>query len=543
MKHCIVLCLVFLAGSSAAWGQTADMGAGNRGIPSGGIGIGLPPDGPDDLCDDEDEIGDVVLGCEVTKVTTSLEGPVPSTTFWGTFCDGPTVFAGQTDGTLQPLLVLSASPSFLTVDLTGNDDPADVVFKIGCPCETCDYKLTLGAGGPTGPTGPADPAVLDALCELYGLTGHPLPEVCNGGAAPGGGVLTLIASPASVVIDVEAGETEGTTTLIAQALHASGLPVGEIPVFFTSTGGLLGSVHNVCDAAGQCTRSGGPCSNDDDCPVLPPEAVETNASGIATDSLTLRLIEDPDEVVVTAQALGATASTTVQKIVTGPANPVAVISATPSGGQLTGLPFLLDGSGSTFDPEVDGITCYDWSIVSSNAPFEPGDSCVPCSGAGCTAACSTRSAVDPIVVLTIGQQGNPDLDQDLTVTLRVSDDPSIVDECTDSGMPDDNKFSASVDTISYLIRCDLTDPMVDAGPDVFASLGGEGQVPVALSAVAFDPEDPDLDYVWNCGNGTGGTEQTVTCVYETAGVFAASVTVENDCGLTSEDSLVVTIVP
>ena len=86
----------------------------------------------DELCDDEGGDGDFqgTLACEVTKVTTDLDAPVPSATFFGSFCESPTVCAGQSDGTCTPVLILAAGANFITIDLTGNTGPADVVFTI-----------------------------------------------------------------------------------------------------------------------------------------------------------------------------------------------------------------------------------------------------------------------------------------------------------------------------------------------------------------------------------------------------------------------------
>ena len=103
--------------------------------------------GGDETCDDE-IVGGPVLTCDVTKVTIDFDGP--SATFWGTFCENPTVTAGQLDGTHLPVLVLIAAAGFVTVDLTGNDNPADVFFRITCPCSTCTCELTIGGVGPPG---------------------------------------------------------------------------------------------------------------------------------------------------------------------------------------------------------------------------------------------------------------------------------------------------------------------------------------------------------------------------------------------------------
>ena len=39
----------------------------------------------------------------------------------------------------------------------------------------------------------------------------------------------------------------------------------------------------------------------------------------------------------------------------------------------------------------------------------------------------------------------------------------------------------------------------------------------------------------------GGNQETVTCSYTSVGTFTATVTVQNACGLITQDSLVVTI--
>jgi len=146
----------------------------------GNYDVGEPPFGKDQLCDDEnlDEDGDAVLTCFVTKVTTDLEAAVPTATFWGEFCDVPVVTAGQSDGTMAGLMILANGLNFITVDITGLTDPMDVLFRIECPCATCDSLVTIGAVGPAGPTGPAGPP---------GPPGPPGPTGPTGPTGPKGG--------------------------------------------------------------------------------------------------------------------------------------------------------------------------------------------------------------------------------------------------------------------------------------------------------------------------------------------------------------------
>jgi hypothetical protein len=367
---------------------------------------------------------------------------------------------------------------------------------------------------------------------------------------PAGSTISLIASPGSVFIDQDAGETEGQTAMVAQVLDNNGAPLARIPLLFTTNGGRLDTVDNYCTSAGQCSRTpADSCSVDGDCVVVAPEVVETDSNGIATDILTLRLIEDPDSVVVTAKGSTLLTTHTVTKTVNlGPADPVASIVADPPLGQRTGLPFQLDGTASTFDPQVNP-ECYDWSILSNKAVFDAtaGVGCVICNlniPSSCRTQCTDRGPVRSILTLAIGSVGAADLDQDLAVTLRVSDDPSIV--CNNTQPVDETKFSQFSDTESYLIRCDLTDPLVEAGPDRFESLAANnGTVELTLTATASDPEDTVLHYDWDCGNGQGqqGADSTVTCTYTTEGTNTAKITVLNDCGRSAQDSLIVQINP
>jgi hypothetical protein len=209
-------------------------------------------------------------------------------------------------------------------------------------------------------------------------------------------------------------------------------------------------------------------------------------------------------------------------------DPVAKIVAVPSGGQRTGQPFLLDGSGTTFDPQLD-ITCFEWTVDSS---IDANDDVV-------------RGPSQSTLNLTLGTVGDPTQDQDLTIRLRVSDEPGIV--CNNLVTPDPQDMSPFSAVIDYAIRCDVTDPTVNGGSNVFASLAANnGVVSVDLNAVAGDPEDPELEYQWNCGTGgvlVTANGKTVTCEYYTEGTNTAKVTVLNDCGRTAEDSVIVQINP
>jgi len=156
------------------------------------ITIGSPI-GADELCDDADEVIDQVLTCDLTKVTFDLDAAVSTATFWGVFCESPEVTAGQTDASHSAVTVLSSGNSFITVDLTGNDDPADVLFTIDCPCDSCSGYVTIGDEGPagadgaTGPVGPAGPTGPTGPTGATGAQGPSGPAGNKGDKGDGGG--------------------------------------------------------------------------------------------------------------------------------------------------------------------------------------------------------------------------------------------------------------------------------------------------------------------------------------------------------------------
>jgi len=383
-------------------------------------------------------------------------------------------------------------------------------------------------------------AVLLAVL-LVGLTACEDSDI----TAPEGSTITLTPTPQFVLIDRDAGETEGQTSLVAQLTDAGGLPIDGVPLFFTSDGGLLGSATNICPLSGQCSRTPQTaCDTDEDCPVVPgpPDVRNTNANGIVSDVLKIRLDGDPDVVNVSVQGtnLGATASVT--KNVFDPIDAVAVIGADPSIGQRNGLFFSLDGGGSTTDPQRD-LTCFDWSIEADIPVFAIGGSgCAGCTSGSCSTSCAERGSFASLLTLKVGTV-NETVDSNLTVRLKVSDKPNL--DCANAEEEDFSIFEGSV---NYAIRCDLTDPTVNAGNSQSGSLADAptGRVDFTLTAVAEDPESPELSYLWTCPNASTiqpptGEAQSVTCTYTTTASDTATLSVTNSCGRVATDSVVLTV--
>jgi hypothetical protein len=318
----------------------------------------------------------------------------------------------------------------------------------------------------------------------------------------------LVANPATVTIDEPDGETEAGTIITAQLFDVSNFPMEGVTISFSASGGSLALSAGGAEA-------------------LPPVIVDTNANGLATVYLTLTLTDD-SSIEVVARSGTLSASATVTKVVTpGNMQPEAYISSIPDNRQQVNIPVNFSGLNS-LDPDGDDITCYKWTINSS-IPAED-------------------KVLQGHVRASIIERYNQE--QTLTVTLHVSDDPEYAAFCNEcEGDPaacgaSDSNFSPFFDSLDpqYEIVCDLTDPLVFAGPDQTVTLAG-ADVDVSLDGSnSRDDDSATLTYNWTCGNGTlpVSTSQ-VTCTYDSASVFTARLTVTNDCGLSASDDVRITV--
>ena len=318
------------------------------------------------------------------------------------------------------------------------------------------------------------------------------------------GELRVSASPQTVVIDQSAGQSQGTSTIAAQMFDEAGRAMIDADVTFVTTSGTL--------------ASGGP-----------PNVVRTNSSGIAIDTLTLDV---NDDATVTVGAISGKLSADAQitkKLSTGNVPPTAAIVASPQQSQRKGRTVVFDGRTSE---DSDGtITCYQWQIDSTDNTRDE------------TVQGATQTTLSRIYPA----------EQTLTVTLRVSDEPDAATTfCRSGGNPaPPSAFNGVEDFINdYEILCDITGPVASAGTDQV--------VPGPTAVVTLDAsgsDDPDaadtiVNYRWDCGNGQPfqtGTNPTVQCTYSntttTAILFTATVIVTNDCGLTDDDRVNVTVRP
>jgi len=376
-------------------------------------------------------------------------------------------------------------------------------------------------------------AVLLALL-LVGLTACEDSDV----TAPEGSSLTLTPTPGTVTINQVDGEQSGNTTMVAQVVDAGGLPLDGVPLFFSTNGGLMASVDNVCTETNTCSRSpADACVDSSDCPTLSPDVILTNASGIVTDILTLRLFGDPDSVTVTVKGTNLQSTATVSKTVNlGPADAIALIAMSPPNGQRSGFTFSLDGSGSTFDPQVDP-TCFEWVIR---------------EGSGASQIYRGPS-LQIVAGLVYGDVNDITDEDDLTVELQISNNPDITCSPNPAIPAEQELFSlAGGDVLTYPIRCDFSPPEVDPIGDEQRSINGDGDgnsVSVTLTANGFDPQSPDepgdpgLTYTWDCDNAQGDvfTGSTVSCSYSNIGEKSPEVVVRNRCQQSTQRGLTVTV--
>ena len=326
--------------------------------------------------------------------------------------------------------------------------------------------------------------------------------VDNGVVAPNGASIVLSANPQTVVIDPntqtpdpQTGRFTGETQIDALLLDENGFLLEGVSIVFRTTAGTLASGGN---------------------------AIETNENGVASDTLTVTDLS-PQQVTVTALSgnLAVTTQVTVQ-VVGDNILPSASIFASPATQQRIGQLATFNGSTST-DPDGT-ITCFQWSITSDNP--DPGT---------------------PNPQILQGQtlaviQDTYENEQNLTVTLKVSDDAAAAGICNESDPPvPGNLFSPLVDSLNYRIICDNSAPtaVINGPSNVSISINPvSGIAPIILDGrPSFDDDTPStlMTYLWTCpGAQTGPIDQAfppeapnsvVQCNYNVPGNYAATLTV------------------
>jgi hypothetical protein len=213
----------------------------------------------------------------------------------------------------------------------------------------------------------------------------------NGVVASPEAEMIITASPEEVIIDEEAGESSGESTITVQVLEGNFVANG-VNVFFEASGGIL---HRNCIAE-TCEVTGGDCTESSTCTLPTTEAVVTNANGLATAQLTLNT-NDPGVVTVIANSGTNSASVEVSKTVNFDELPTAVLEITPPTAAVINENVIFDG---TLSSDPDGqIFCYQFDITGTNINLVRGE----------TAGIYSTQFSDLLV---------------LNVILRVSDDPA-----------------------------------------------------------------------------------------------------------------------
>jgi hypothetical protein len=327
-------------------------------------------------------------------------------------------------------------------------------------------------------------------------------------SAPADGQVLISANPTTIVLDEFAtpAVTTGSARVTVQVLDKNGIPQSNVQVFIDATGGELASA------------------------ALPDPELETDDNGRVTDTLNVSL-GDPAAIEVTARSgsLSATVGVVVNEV--GPNQaPVPTIDITPANSSLAGGTVIFDGSFSA-DPDGDAITCYQWQFDTTVAIANPVLACPP-------PFASSRCEVEqgPDLRLLTRTYDDP---QSVTVTLRISDDPSIACTTGPTALPKSsfNGITAAV----YTILCAA--PTAAAGPDQSNVPLGGGSVSVSLSAAGSTPLADIVSYEWDCKNGDAPISgQSVMCTYTAIGTYNVTLTVTNDCGRTDLDVVRITVI-
>jgi hypothetical protein len=356
--------------------------------------------------------------------------------------------------------------------------------------------------------------IVPLLCVVLALSSAGCDD--NGVSAGPDDRIDVFASPQDVTIDIAGGANSGTTTVSAQLFDSSGFASSGVNVFWSADGGI---VHTACDVD-TCDVTGDVCAEDVDCVLPTNEPLETDNNGFARVLLTLRTT-DPDPTTITASSGSISGNTTVGKVEDeGNQPPVAIIEIDPSQGVLIGNPILFDGSLSD-DPDGQ-IFCYQWEISSSVASNNE-------VVQGVSARQFSRTYLD---------------EQNLTIILRVSDDPLVQAECAPAppGTPADVNFFNGSTSTSYRVVCDLTPPVANAGLAQTVTLSGGSADAFLNGALSSDPETLISDYEWDCRNGTVVNGEQAVCTYDRTGVFDVVLQVTNGCNQTSTDTVRITVV-
>lgn len=365
--------------------------------------------------------------------------------------------------------------------------------------------------------------------------------------APEDAKIILTADPGTVVLDSENGVESGISTIAAQVFDASGFPVANVAVSFSASSGILASrtnacideacsitgspcTRNVCVNSTICSITGSACETDNDCEedddcedAVPPRRISTDANGNAVDLLVVRVT---DPVPITVTAFSGTLSQTVEVNasdlgVNEP--PVAAIFAIPPGSgvdcteggpsceQQVGRDVIFSGALSSDD---ERITCFRWIIGGNYWAQGPSE---------------TRAEL------------SFDSEQNVSVDLFLSDEanptPTFCTECSSTvsqcwGIEDDLFFNAQASLLNYRIVCANDAPVVQVSPDQGVPLSGvppAAQVNLSGSATDAETAAGNLDYTWDCGNGSGPQSgQSVVCIYTTIGTKTATFTVTDD---------------
>ncbi len=304
--------------------------------------------------------------------------------------------------------------------------------------------------------------------------------------APTDATIVMAANPGTVVIDPNNGETEGSTTIVAQVFDANGNPLSGVAVLFSTSGGSLASAGTT---------------------------VSTNASGIATDTLTVTT-NSPQESIVAAQSSSVSQGVSVFRDVVGvneiPRASFFTIPAAPANGtgeQLAGETVIFDGSISV-DPD-GAIECYQWDINSNLG------TCLSTTNQRCTTdadcpgsdTCGGRTVSDEILQGTgLDSFGRDYFDeQALTVILRVSDDPAIGAACGETAPPiSPGSFNGTSFSAPFNITCNNQAPVANAGADPPAFPAGTAVVQLdARGSSDVETDRSNLVFEWSCNTGFG----------------------------------------
>lgn len=384
---------------------------------------------------------------------------------------------GPGTGTLNPLTGVATLNISLRISITGTAGG----FDLGSGCGVGPFTLNLTTGT-TNPPPPNEPIT----GELYDASTGRATVVNNSFSVPGAdscGPLGAASGPLGAALGVPAPAGVNTAVLVVQATPAitKGVNASNVPSVTTGNAPLTVNFNGTGSTAVRPIASYAWDFGNGETATGP--TAFTTYSTPGTYQAKLTVTDDQGDKDVSIQTITVNTPPNVP--------PIAAIGSSGTGGQ---APYTVnfDGTGSS-DPD-GSVASYAWNFGND------------------------RTATTPTASATYTQPGT------YTVTLTVTDNQGATGTAT-------------------------REIVVTGAPNVppnavIRTVSVAGTIPLTVNLSGGNSNDPDgsiAGYAWDLGNGQTGTGAAIQAIYTEAGSYTVTLTVTDDRGATSSQTLVIEV--